>query len=212
MKTLTISVLTFCFCISGHTEKIQGIGIAKVDFDSSTVIHFYSSLKDDHPAKTVEFYNDKTVNSWRIKRLEEHRKWLLISMNLDYSIFEFQYITEKDGWLEVIVDPETSNTFWIKKSDKIEALTWGEYIKDMFGIGPQENSLQEIKRTPDMTAEKLRDFDGCYSVKSVKGDWIELFTSDYCEDFFDQSEQKIETGWVKWREGDELLVELYPFA
>lgn len=198
---------------SVHAEKIYGIGIVTVDFDSTTVIDFYASPANSKPERTIEFFNDKSLNSWNIKELAKHTQWLSTYMNLDYSIFNFQYKRERDDWIEVVVNLETGKTLWIRKSPEIATLTWGEYITNMFGIGLLESFPQDIRQSPDNDADSVKgDFDNCFKARSMTGDWIEIFTPDYCNDLVGNKGQQLKSGWIKWREGGELIIELYPYA
>jgi hypothetical protein len=43
----------------------------------------------------------------------------------------------------------------------------------------------------------------------MNGDWIEIFTADYCDESYTDSKTKIESGWIKWRQGNKLLIEYY---
>lgn len=43
----------------------------------------------------------------------------------------------------------------------------------------------------------------------MRGDWIEIFTADYCEDGYTESKTKIKSGWIKWKQGNTLLIEYF---
>jgi hypothetical protein len=43
----------------------------------------------------------------------------------------------------------------------------------------------------------------------MKGDWIEITTTDYCDENFTDSKTPIKSGWIKWRKRDELIINYF---
>lgn len=60
----------------GYGQVTLGIGIVKIEFDSNTVVDFYKSPTDRTFTKRIEFFDDKSINSWNIKNLEREKTWL----------------------------------------------------------------------------------------------------------------------------------------
>ena len=46
-------------------------------------------------------------------------------------------------------------------------------------------------------------------VKSINGDWIEISTPDYCDENYTDSTAPIKSGWIKWRQGNKLLIDYF---
>lgn len=84
--------------------------------------------------------------------------------------------------------------------------SWETYLQGMFGIARLSNQNQTIKKQPSDSSEEIK-YSGsdCFQVKSMEGDWIEIFTADQC----DESKTKIKSGWIKWTQGNKLLIEYY---
>lgn len=193
----------------GYGQVTLGIGIVKIEFDDKTAVDFYKSPADKAYTKKIEFFDDKSINSWNIKNLEKEKAWLQPEVLwLDYSQFNFRCKSTKGDWFEVIVNNDNGLTYWIKKNQTTKLLTWESYLKDMFGVSRLDNKNQKIRKLPSDSAPEIK-YDGtdCFQVKTLQGDWIEIFTGDDCDEY--GSKTQIKSGWIKWRNGDKLLIEYY---
>lgn len=190
-------------------QTTLGKGLLSVNFDDKTIIAFYANKDDKTPAKTIEFFNDKSINSFNIKNLTTQSKWLSPEiLLLDYSLLVFRVRASNENWAEVIVNNTTGESYWIRTNKSMTQLTWQAFLKDKFGVSRLNASKQKIKKFPSATSSDL-NYKGkdCFQVKSMKGDWIEIFTADYCDESYTDSKTKIKSGWIKWREGNKLLIE-----
>jgi|GEM_PF-2812445 len=90
MRIIIFIVFNLVSLISFPQSEL-GIGIVSINFDDKTVIDFYESSDLNEKVKTIEFFDDKSINSWNIKDLENHQKWLQPeSLWLDYHQFSFR--------------------------------------------------------------------------------------------------------------------------
>lgn len=215
MKTLKKNFLIILFLVSFSlickAQTDLEIGVISINFNSKTIIKFYGNPKDNKPARTIEFFNDKSINSWNIKNLEIQRQWLKPEVLwLDYSALNFRCKTKAKGWYEVIVNNQTGKTFWIKNNRLTEFLSWESYLKNMFGIQRISNFKQAIKKSPAKNSSETKYVGkDCFQVKSMKGEWIEIFTPHYCKDGYTDSKTKIQSGWIKWKNGNILLIHYF---
>ncbi len=199
---------------SSELQSLQtdlGIGLVSINFDDKTTLHFYSTPNEKEPTRTIQFFNDKTINSWNIRDLDKHKEWLKPEILwLDYSQFVFRCLTVNNNWLKVMVNNETEENLWLKKSDLTTFNDWEHYLKEMFGVARLSDQQQKIRSSPTDNSEEI-SYHGqdCFQVKSMKGDWIEIFTADYCDGSYTDSKTKIKSGWVKWRQGNKLLIEYF---
>jgi hypothetical protein len=188
-----------------------GIGLVAINFDDKTTLFFYTTPNDNEPKKTLQFFNDLSIHSWNIRDLEEHEDWLNPEiMRIDYSQFVFRCLTAKDSWLEVMVNNETGETLWLKKNELTGFKDWETYFREMFGVARLQDHPQKIKSSSNENSAEI-NYQGqdCFQVKSMDGDWIEIFTADYCDESYTNSKTKIQSGWIKWRQGNKLLIEYY---
>jgi hypothetical protein len=161
--------------------------------------------------KTIQFFNDLTINSWNIRDLDKHKEWLNPEILwLDYSQFVFRCLTVQNNWFKVIVNNENGETLWLKKNELTTFKNWENYLTEMFGVARLPNHQQKIRVSPiENSDEIIYKGQDCFQVKSMKGDWIEIFTADYCDESYTDSKAKIKSGWIKWRQGNNLLIEYF---
>lgn len=192
-------------------ETALGIGLVAINFGDKTTLPFYATPNENEPKKTLQFFDDLTIHSWNIRDLEEHKDWLNPEvLKIDYSQFVFRCLTITDSWLEVMVNNETGETLWLKKNELTGFKDWETYLKEMFGVARLQDHPQKIKSSPTESSEEIT-YHGqdCFQAKSMKGDWIEIFTADYCDESYTNSKTKIQSGWIKWRQGNKLIIEYY---
>ena len=188
-------------------QTTLGTGLLSVDFDGNTIVSFYNKPTDKLPIKTVEFFNDLRIDSWNIKNLKAQKEWLNPEVLwLDYSPLVFRVKSKTDQGFQIIVNNKTNQTYWVKRNQSMTFLTWETFLKNMFSVARLNISDQKIRKLPIENAEQI-NYKGkdCFQVKSMKGDWIEIFTADNC----DQSKTKLKTGWLKWRQGNKLLIKYF---
>jgi hypothetical protein len=194
---------------NGYGQVTLGTGIVKIEFDATTVIDFYDKPTNEIPSKRIEFFNDPAINSFNIKNLDKERTWLNPEILwLDYFQFAVRCKTKKSDWFEIVVNNETGQTLWIKQTKEIKFLTWENYLKEMFGITRLENENQKIRSLPSDNEQEIK-YEGtdCFQVKTLKDDWIEIFTGDHCDAY--GSKTQIRSGWIRWKHGDKLLIRYY---
>jgi hypothetical protein len=208
---LLITNILFLLTTNIWGQVELGVGLVSINFSDTTVLHFYSSPTDKQPLKTIEFFNDKSINNWNIRNLDKQKQWLKPECHwLDYSSFIFRCKSETNNWYELIVNNESGQTLWLKKSALINFYNWETFLKGMFGVSRFPDQKQIIRTLPNDKSEEI-NYTGkaCFQVKSMKGDWVEIFTADYCDDSYTDSKTKIKSGWIKWRQGNKLLIEYF---
>ncbi len=207
MKFCTLILLTVL--TQSYGQAPLGIGMVEIQFDASTVVEFYNTPEEKTFAKRIEFFDDKSINSWSIKDLKSVQSWLKPeSMWLDYHHFVFRCTSANKAWLEVIVNNEDGKSYWIKRTTETVFQTSEEYFKAMFSIDRLPDEKQEIRVQPTDASAKIQ-YEGrhCFIVKSVKGDWIEIATEGHCAT---EKVTQIKSGWIRWRRGEKLLIKCYP--
>lgn len=188
-----------------------GLGLVSINFDDKTVLHFFSSPNHKVPKRSIQFFNDQKINSWNILNLDKQKEWLRPEVLwLDYTSLVFRCLEIKDDWLKVMVNNENGETLWLKKSELTIIQDWENYLKEMFGVERLPEQQQKIRSLPSDTSEEII-YQGkdCFQVKSMKGDWIEIFTADYCDETYTDSKTKIKSGWIRWRQGNKLLIDYF---
>lgn len=117
MRLLIINILIL-YSTQVWSQTDLGIGLVSIDFDDKTVLEFYADTLTTEPKKVIEFFDDRTVNSWNIKDLKKQREWLKPEVLwLDYFAFTFRCLTKSDKWFEIIANNETKTTYLLKRTD-----------------------------------------------------------------------------------------------
>jgi len=209
MRHLATTILLF-LSLTSKGQTTLGIGLVSINFNDKTVLHFYNDPTDKEPVKTIEFFNDS--NNWNIRNLNKQIEWLRPEVLwLDYSSFVFRCKSKSENWYQVIVNNDTGKSLWIKKDSFIVFSGWENFLKGMFGIARLRDTKQKIRKSPNDTAQEI-NYDckyDCFQVKSMKGDWIEIFSTDDCDDGTDTKCGIIKSGWIRWRKGNKLLIEYF---
>jgi hypothetical protein len=203
-----LTILLLIILTQTHAQTPLGIGIVEIEFNAQTVVEFYKSPADKAYAKKIEFFDDKSINSWSIKDLKNVQTWLKPeSMSLDYHHFAFRCKSADKDWLEVIVSNEDGKSYWIKRTAQTIFKTWEEHFKGMFAIDRLPEEKQKIRTQPTDNSDELK-YEGrdCFQVISLKGDWIEISSTDHCTD---EKATQIKSGWIRWRRGEKLLIHCY---
>ncbi len=207
-RQISLLFLYFVFISAAFGQTDLGVGLVSVNFDDKTVLRFYERTSDASTAKTIEFFDDKSINSFNIKNLPAHEDWLSPqSLWLDYFSFTFRCKSRRPGWFEVIVNNETGKTYWLRNNKLVSFGTWEQYLKGMFAVERSEKVKQKIFHSPNARSSTI-NYKGrdCFQVKAMRGEWIEIATAQHCDQSYTNSETKINSGWIKWRRGNELLI------
>ena len=208
-QLLTFLFILFALVTSGQTDL--GVGLLSIDYNDKTVLHFYTDTTDKKPTKTIEFFNDTSIDSWNIRNLSAQGQWLNPEVLwLDYHSFVFRCKVQANGWYKVVVNNNSNNVYWLKKSKWTKYVSWEKFLKEMFSVARLPNEKQKIRNMPSDGSNEIR-YAGqdCFQVRSMKGDWIEIFTADYCDEDYTDSKIKVKSGWIRWRKGNKLLIEYF---
>ncbi len=114
--------------------------------------------------------------------------------------------TGEDGKrYEVVVNEETGLKKFVNKDDPVlKFVTWEEHLLKAFAVdfNKNENTLRE---TPGGELKKV-DLAEKVSVHpvEVKGEWLKVE--------WDNPDKTKNNGWVKWKENERLLIEIFYFA
>jgi len=206
MKRFLILILFILASVNLWAQTEIGIGLVQINFDDKTIVNFYNSPQDKKPVKTLQFFNDTEIDSWNIRDLEKQKIWLKPEVLwIDYSSLVFRCTEIRNNWYKIIVNNQSGQIFWIQKKDQFKFETWETFLKEMFSIYRTDG--QKIRKSPLQTSDEIiYNGEDCFKVKSMKGDWIEISTTDSCEE---EKNNIIKSGWIKWRNENTLLINYF---
>jgi len=118
----------------------------------------------------------------------------------DYDIVVFD-ARKENGTIWVLFDNVWMTT---NLGEFVEFYSWENYLLEIFIVIDDKSPL---KISPDSNASIIKNYEqNAYEVLEVKGDWARVRCVKDCEGCF---ENEASAGWVRWRQKQHLLVELY---
>lgn len=145
----------------------------------------------------------------------------------EYGIIHFVCIAVNADTYAVLADSATVK--YIRRStDGVEFKSWDEYILQSFGVRrkidneghPKVSGL--LRTEPEDRGSSLTIPAGheMFCPMEVQGDWVKVrydcfynrdvnpYEGEPCHNFIEQCENPL-TGWIRWRNGKELLIDIF---
>ena len=162
-------------------------------------IHYFENQIDLKNNKTLKniypyYYNDNSKYNAPIQNI------IIRAYYPDYGVFVIDANKSNNNEYEVYINGEWK----IIKDNNLLYKKWEEFIKDVLIKLPDNISLYSQKHTKSKKIKTQKDLS--YRVLQVVGDWIKIECNENCEDCNHKHKTK---GWVKWKNGNKLIVYLY---
>ncbi|HQV38146.1 MAG TPA: hypothetical protein PLS92_02570 [Flavobacteriales bacterium] len=120
-------------------------------------------------------------------------------MKLDYGLLLLKVITLSRNWVEVEVNTFDGATRWVDRQELGIAL-WPEFISTVNSVEIIDPETNPIRIKPLDHASIMADgADALLKPLAVQGDWLMVDTSGLAD-------RIAPTGWIRWRDGERLLV------
>lgn len=126
----------------------------------------------------------------------------------DYFKLALKCVGEDKSRYEVIVNEETGLRKFVKKDDLILKFeTWEDHVKGVFAVSFnwEENPLREAPEGK-IKVNRLSKGVTFHPVK-IEGDWLKVRWDEA-----NKAKNDVGYGWVKWKENNKILVELFYFS
>lgn len=129
----------------------------------------------------------------------------LFGNNPDYFRLIFDCTKSTDKYYQVIVDQKTNETGFIKKADSLFKFeTVVEYVREWTTLGLDFDRAQNpLRQEPSDNAAVISNTDQAkYKIWraekiEMNGDWMKVKI------------RNDEQGWIRWRQGDRILIRIY---
>ncbi|MBA3632390.1 MAG: hypothetical protein H0W58_06210 [Acidobacteria bacterium] len=195
-----------------NTRKEQVVQTDKISIKNTKGLIVLSDRYGKNGNDFIRFYNEdgslwyEFTYHYAVKggKYERNENFLPLAFHPDYFILALKCVAENKNRYEVIVNEETELKKFVKKDDPtLKFQTWEDYITKAFAIdfNQDENPLRE---TPE---GKVKDVDLPKEVTfhpvKVEGEWLKV-SWDVAK-----HGDNAGFGWVKWKENQKLLVELF---
>jgi hypothetical protein len=139
---------------------------------------------------TISVYDEKQNLFIKLVRADESQVIALKCLTHDKRYFQVELDNNGIGLIP-------------RNSTKVMLQTWEEHILSLFSVGFDEQKNPLLKE-PSLSAEQLYyDQDEFYHPTQIKGEWLQVKWG---------SEENWNYGWIKWKDKDKLLIELFYFA
>jgi len=224
MKSLIISVavlLTQLSVLHAQQTKMLGTGVvfAKDEFKDIRVLNNDGSLSlkisqtpggEVNVTYTKPVQQNEVLNSiksyypyYSIKHDKYKTPLPKVSIRAFYpdeSIVVFDAVKSGDAY-KVFV-----NGAWktVKPTKGIEYQDWCVYMKRIYVKADKQHPLYKEANNKSPVVSDNKDYS--YKVLEVKGDWIRVQCSQECEGC---PENKIVKGWIKWKDKESIIIDLY---
>ncbi len=202
-----VIAIAFCFirCIffalSQQVEPNLGIGVVSINYvnntDKNRNIDFFLSSESKPSTVSLEYIDEQLREDngeFYIKPLEY--------MPTPGRIL-FRCIGETKQMYQVVLNESTKEVNWLKKETMIEFHSWLSYLKGSQCI---ENYLvsNPLRKKPRFNSDTIVTDNDCtkFEINRMKGEWIKVSMSYMCE----QGVDELISGWIKWCNGDEIIV------
>jgi len=204
LKALRI-IFFLLITMKAYGQIAIGTGIVWIEFDGSTTVDFYKAQNDEVYNRRILIYEDSDDEVLTLKDYHKRKNWLQPEvMQVDAYHLNFRCKSQTEKWFEVVVNNEKGSTMWLKRSEQTKFQSWKEYLISMFGIARLNAKIQGIYEAPDEGAKKIEtQGKDCFQVRDMKGDWIEIYSSDECNS---EDRTEIKSAWIKWKEGEKILI------
>ena len=176
-------------------------GYGKEDF-----IHFYN--EDGSLWYKFTYYFDESDGKFEYAN-DDFRPF---AFHPSYFVLALKCVGKENGRYEVIVNEETGLRKYIKADDPALKLeTWEEHILGVFAVtfNRVDNPLLDAP-SGQVKEVALSNAEPFFHPVEIKGEWLKVKWES--SEGMERKGPNYNSGWIKWKEGESLLVELFYFA
>lgn len=145
----------------------------------------------------------------------------------EYGLMHFACIGKTAEAYQVLIN--YSQVKYLPKEKGYIFQTWEQYIKSSFGVrrkttrtGEQEKPIGTLQKEPNDKADTIAIPDGLemFCAMQLQGDWIKVqyncfynmehdpYEGQPCHNFIQKCKDPL-TGWLRWRQGNKLLIDIF---
>lgn len=156
---------------------------------------------------TIKIYNDDgSLWHWvafkdEIKKIR-HPDFDPLGFHPDYFMLDLIVASQKENHFEVIVNDETGlrKTVIEARPGQLRLKTFHEFLKDeAIEFDFETNPIRESIDGKPILNKSSNNFE--VKTIGVKNDWLKI-------KYWDYKAKKETIGWIRWREGDKMLIRL----
>ncbi|MEZ5423977.1 MAG: hypothetical protein R2682_12925 [Pyrinomonadaceae bacterium] len=183
-------------------KNTKGLIVVSKGYGKNDFVRFYND--DGSLWYEFTFYYDDSDGKFEY----ENENFEPFAFHPDYFVLALKCVGEDQTRYEVIVNEKTGLKKFVKKGDSaLKFETWEGHIVKAFAVkfDPKENALRDA---PDGKVKNVDlPEDVTFHPVQVNGEWLKVRW-----DGSQQPKKDAGSGWVKWRDDNQILVELFYFA
>ncbi|PZX55840.1 hypothetical protein [Algoriphagus chordae] len=197
-KTVTIPVN---FTNNSTAERI-GLGLFSPNFFENEVLYFYAVQNFDRPIEDNPKLDSITFAKTELGKytITTAPPWLQPEhLKLDYGILFFKIIRIGKDYIQLEGNSTTEQTYFVSRWSG-DIILWPEFILNTFMLEFPEGKTQAIRIKPVENASSIQNSSHLMRAISIQDFWVEV-------EVLDDQWNKIDTGWIKWRDESQLLIQ-----
>ncbi len=172
------------------------------------------SGETENDKKPFEIFNDSllTKKFGSYKLYSENDNICSFFWKPDYSIMHFICLEETKKSYKILINYDEVK--YLPKGKKYAFKSWENYLLQSYGLSNLPDTELVVKKEPNEHAKTIAtklDKTSSFCAYEVKGDWVKIGFSCSeeltCNKQSKSCKEKI-SGWIRWRKGNELLVQI----
>ncbi len=191
MYRILFALTTLLTATLGVSQSL-GLGVVVFDISSGNVVTFNHGLD----SIWVDWDSDgsvfKTSFSTEIGAFE--KQWTP-------SYLYFRLLDKRKDSLLIMFNEQRGYTLWVQKQERVKIMDWLSFLTNLDAV--EIGWITELSTSPNDSAHTVPQ-KACrkFYIIQMKGNWIEV--ESIC--LFETNGQLNDRGWVKWTDGQKLLV------
>lgn len=207
LEALLALVLLLTVCASNaegqvsKTSNSLGLIVLSESYSEKGFIHIYND--DGSLWHKFTFYYDDSDGEFEYDNVN----FRPFAFHPDYFLLALKCVRKEAGRYQVIVNEETRLKKYVKTNDPfLRFETWENHILKAFSVGfnRKENPVLNV---PQGRVKKVVMKDSPFHPVGVRGEWLRVKWG--VMDGTDGKRAKHNSGWIRWKKGDRLLIELF---
>lgn len=200
MRLMT-GVLACCAWVAPLVaQDAIGVGMVQVEARIGEPLYFFGEPEFDALPDVTSAVDSITFEQgpWYVD-IATAPPWLVPeTLKLDYDLLLFRAHTVRRDFVEVVVNGLDGRTAWVAR-DRIRFRPWSEFLLEVYAVEALDGVSNPVRLKPLDHAAVLAEAVLPLRPLAMRGDWLQVTTDGLAD-------RIAPTGWIRWRDGERLLV------